>query len=108
MVQSPDLADQVRGVIGRAGRRGVDGLEREYGLIPQMVEAARAGGLSVHEYVVTEVAFMIAVGVLAGTLSLPGAPAAALGANMEFLHGHQQEVAALFKEASSLEQLLAQ
>jgi hypothetical protein len=108
MVQSPELAGQVRGAIGRAGRQGVEGLEREYGLIPQVAESARAGGMNVHEYVVTEVAFMIAVGVLAGTLSLPGAHAAALGANMEFLKGHQQEIAALFKEASSLEQRLAQ
>jgi hypothetical protein len=42
MVQSPALARDVLGAIGRAGRKGVEGLEREYANIPSAVEATRA------------------------------------------------------------------
>jgi hypothetical protein len=107
MVQSPTLARQVLGAIGRAGREGVGGLEREYTNIPPAVDAIRAGQMTVHDYVVTEVAFMATVGVLAGKLSVSGAPAGTIGTNIEFLKRHEQEIATLHHEASVLEEQLA-
>ena len=103
MVESPDLAKQVLGATGRAGRDGVVGLEREYGGIPAAVDAIGMGHMTVHEYVITEVAFMAAVGVLAGKLSVSGPQAGTIGANIEFLNRHEQEIAALWQEASALE-----
>jgi hypothetical protein len=107
MVQSPALARQVLGATGRAGRDGVEGLEREYANIPSAVDAIHAGQMTVHHYVVTEVAFMAAVGVLAGKLSVSGAAAGTIGTNIEFLKRHEQEIATLRHEASVLEERLA-
>jgi hypothetical protein len=107
MVQSPALAKQVLGATGRAGREGVEGLEREYTNIRSAVDAIRAGQMTVHDYVVTEVAFMATVGVLAGKLSVSGAPAGTIGTNVEFLKRHEQEIASLWQEASVLEAQLA-
>jgi hypothetical protein len=106
MVASVDLAKQVLGATGRAGPQGVAGLEREYADIPEVVDAIRAGQMTVHSYVITEVAFMAAVGVLAGKLSVSGAPAGAIGMNIEFLKRHEQEIAGLWKEALTLEEQL--
>jgi hypothetical protein len=82
MVESPSLASQMLGAIGRAGTEGVVGLEREYTNIPSAVDAIRAGEMTVHSYTVTEVAFMAAVGVLAGKLSVSGVPAGMIGTNI--------------------------
>jgi hypothetical protein len=103
MVRSPDLARQVVGAMGRAGRRGVDGLENEYTLIPPVVDAIRSAQMDAHSYVVTETAFMIAVGVLAGKLSVLDTASAAIATNVAFVRSHQQEIALLLKEATSLE-----
>jgi hypothetical protein len=108
MVQSPDLAAQVLGAPGRAGAAGVEGLEREYRNIPAAVDAIRAGHMTVHDYVVTDAAFMIAVGVLAGRLSVPAARAGMIDTNIDFLRRHEQDVAALWQEASALEAKMAQ
>jgi hypothetical protein len=107
MVQSPDIAAQVQGTIPRAGARGVEGLEGEYTNIPTVVDALRAGQMTVHDYVVTEVAFMAAVGVLAGRLPVSGRPAGTIATSMEFLRRHQPDIAALFQEALTLEERLA-
>ena len=107
MVQSPDLARQVLGAMGRAGQRGVDGLEHEYATIPVAVDAIRAGQMDVHSYTVTETAFMIAVGVLAGKLSPPATASATIATNVAFLQSHQQDVAMWLKDAASLEAQLA-
>jgi hypothetical protein len=107
MVQSPDLARQVLGAMGRAGRQGVDGLEHEYAMISPAVDAIRAAQMDVHSYTVTETAFMIAVGVLAGKLSMPEMAGATIAANTAFLQSHQEDVAMLLKEATSLESQLA-
>jgi hypothetical protein len=106
MVQSPDLTRQIRSAVGRGARRGVDGLEQEYATIPAVVNAMQASQMSVHDYAVTEVAFTAAVGVLAGKLPLAGAPGT-VGANVDFLKSHQQEVERLWRDATPLEQSLA-
>jgi hypothetical protein len=103
MVQSPDVTGQVIGAISRGTRVGIDALEREYTMVPTAVDAIRAGQMSVHNYVVTEVAFMAAVGVLAGKLPIAGAPAGTL-ANVEFLKQHQPEVEMLWKDALVMEE----
>jgi hypothetical protein len=107
MVQSPDLARQVVGAVGRAGQRGVDGLEHEYAMIPPAVDAIRAGQMDVHSYTVTEAAFMLAVGVLAGKLSVPQTADVTVAANVAFLQSHQQDIAMWFKDAANLEAQLA-
>ena len=107
MVQSPDLARQVLGAMGRAGRHGVDGLEHEYAMIPSAVDAIRSGQMDVRSYTVTETAFMIAVGVLAGKLSMPDTPGATVATNVAFLQSHQQEIAIALKEATGLEDVLS-
>jgi len=107
MVQSPDLTHLVVGAMGRAGQRGVDGLEHEYAMIPPAVDAIRAGQMDVHRYTVTETAFMLAVGVLAGKLSVPATAGTAVATNVAFLQSHQQEIAMWFKDAASLEAQLA-
>jgi hypothetical protein len=107
MVQSPDLARQVLGAMGRAGRRGVDGLEHEYAMIPLAVDAIRAGQLDVHSYTVIEAAFMIAVGVLAGKLSMPDTAGATVATNVAFLESRKQDVTLLLKGVTSLEDQLA-
>jgi len=107
MVQSPDLARQVAAAIGGAGQRGVDGLEHEYAMIPLAVGAIGTGQMDVHRYTVTEAAFMIAVGVLAGKLSVPDRPGTTVATNVAFLQNHQQEVAMWLKDATSLEAQLA-
>jgi hypothetical protein len=106
MVQSPDLTRQVRGAVVRAFPRGVDGLEQEYGALPAVVDAMRAGPMSVHDYAVTEIAFLAAVGVLAGKLPATGAPGT-VGINVEFLRSHEQDVQMLWRDATILEQRLA-
>ena len=103
MVQSPDLARQVIGAMRRAGQRGVGGLEHEYATIPLAVDAIRAGQMDVHSYTVTETAFMIAVGVLAGKLSAPATAGATVATNVAFLQSHQQDVAMWLKDATGLE-----
>jgi len=107
MVQSSDLARQVVGAMGRAGQRGVDGLEHEYAMIPPAVDAIRTGQMDLHSYTVTEAAFMLAVGVLAGKLSVPETAGASVATNVAFLQNHQQDVATWFKDAASLEAQLA-
>ena len=107
MVHSPDLTHQVLGAMGRAGRRGVDGLEHEYAMIPPVVDATRAVQMDVHSYTVTESAFMFAVGVLAGKLSAPDATTATVATNVAFLQRHQQDVERILKEATELEGQLA-
>ena len=107
MVQSPDLTHLVVGAMGRAGQRGVDGLEHEYAMIPLAVGAIGTGQMDVHRYTVTEAAFMIAVGVLAGKLSVPDRPGTTVATNVAFLQNHQQEVAMWLKDATSLEAQLA-
>lgn len=103
MAQSAELARQVLGAVGRAGPRGVMGLEEQYADIPAAVEATRASQLTVHAYAVTEVAFMTAAGVLAGRISMPGKPPGSIGRNVKFLQQHKPEVAALQQEVSTLE-----
>jgi hypothetical protein len=107
MVQSPDLARQVIGATGRAAQRGVDGLEHEYAIIPPVVDAIRAGEMDPHSYTVTEAAFMLAVGVLAGKLFVPETTGATVATNVAFLQRHQQDIATWFKDAASLEAQLA-
>ena len=107
MQQSPDLAPQVRGAIGRAVQRGFDGLEHEYAMIPSAVTAIRKGQMDVHSYTVTETAFMIAVGVLAGELSVPKLPGTTVATNAAFLQSHQQEVEIVLKEVTELQDQLA-
>jgi hypothetical protein len=96
LAQSPDLDRQMRALIN-AGRQGVDGLEQAYAAIPAVVEGLRSTRMTVHDFVVTEVAFMGAVGVLAGRLPMPAASAGTLSSNVEFLKQHQPELAALLK-----------
>jgi hypothetical protein len=103
MAQSAELARQVLGVVGRAGPRGVMGLEEQYADIPAAVEATRASQLTVHGYAVTEVAFMTAAGVLSGKISMPGKPPGSIGRNVKFLQQHKPEIATLQKEVSTLE-----
>jgi hypothetical protein len=107
MVKSPGLASQVVGAMRRAGQRGVDGLEHEYATIPLAVDAIRAAQMDVHSYTVTETAFMIAVGVLAGKLSPPATAGATVATNVAFLQSHQQDVAMWLKDATGLEAQLA-
>jgi hypothetical protein len=107
MVQSPDLTRRVVGAMGRAGQRGVAGLEHEYAMIPPAVDAIRAAQMDVHRYTVTETAFMLAVGVLAGKLSVPEAASTTVATNVAFLQSHQQDVAMWFKDAAGLEAQLA-
>jgi len=99
ITQSPDVARQMRDALIGAGQQGVDGLERGYSAIPAVVDGIRSARMTVHDFVVTEVAFMGAVGVLAGKLPPPPASAKALSSNIEFLKQHEAEVAALLKDA---------
>jgi hypothetical protein len=103
MAESPELARQVLGAVGRAGPRGVMGLEEQYADIPAAVEATRARQLTVHGYAVTEVAFMTAAGVLAGRIPMPGKPPGSIGRNVKFLQQHKPEIATLQQEVSRLE-----
>ena len=107
MLQSPDLASQVRGAIGRAVQRGFDGLEHEYAMIPSAVAAIRKDRMDVHSYAVTETAFLIAVGVLAGELPMPDMPGTTIATNVAFLQSHQQEVEMALKEVTELQDQLA-
>jgi hypothetical protein len=108
MVKSPALARRIRSAIGSTSvDGGVAIVEREYGNEPAVVEAIRAGNMTTHDYVITETAFMAAVGILAGKLPASAASTGAIGRNIEFLKRHQPEVEALWQEASPLEERLA-
>ena len=98
IAQSPDLGRQVRDALVGAGRQGVDGMERGYAAIPAVVEGIRSARMTVHDFVVTEMALMGAVGVLAGKRPPPPASAGTLSSNIEFLKQHQPEIAALLKD----------
>ena len=107
MVHSLDLARQVLGATGRAGRGGVDALEHEYASIPAAVDAMRAAQMDVHSYTVTDAAFMIAVGVLAGKLTVPSGVGGTIAVNTAFLERHQQDIVIMSREATSLDSQLA-
>ena len=99
IAQSPDLGRQMRDALIGAGQQGVDGLERGYSAIPALVDGIRSARMTVRDFVVTEVAFMGAVGVLAGKLPPPPPSAKALNSNIEFLKQHEPDIAALLKDA---------
>jgi hypothetical protein len=103
MVKSPEMVGRIRAAIGAGTMAGV---ERVYASEPSTAQAISAGEMTPHEYVVTEAAFMAAVGVLAGKLPASAALAGMIGANVEFLKRHQQDIATLWQEAFSLEEQL--
>lgn len=105
MVKSPDLAQRMRAAIGNAGGT-VAGLERQYASEPSVAATIQGGQMTTHEYVVTEVAFMAAVGILAGKLPAAAAPIGTIGVNVEFLKSHEPEIAAMWGEATSLQDQL--
>ena len=106
MVKSPDLTRRMRAEVG-ARTAGVADVERDYASEPAVAEAIGAGHMTTHEYVVTEVAFMAAVGILAGKIPATAAANGAIGTNVEFLKRHEREIEAMHREASTLEDRLS-
>jgi len=107
LVKSPVVAGRLREAIAGAGREGADGFERAYSREPSVVEAIGAAQMTTHDYAVTEVAFMVAVGVLAGRIPASVAQAGTIGSNIEFLKRHQAELEVMWRETSALEAQLA-
>ena len=105
MVKSPDLFTRIQAAISNPG--SVARLEQEYGSEPAVVGAIRAGMMTTHDYVITETAYMAAVGILAGKLHASAATTSMIGTNVEFLKRHQGEIEAMWQEASGLEAQLA-
>jgi hypothetical protein len=104
MVKSPDMLGRLQAATGTAT---IAGVERVYASEPSAVQAISAGAMTTHEYVITETAFMAAVGVLAGKLPASATQNGTIGANVEFLKGHQHEIETLWQEAFALEARLA-
>jgi hypothetical protein len=106
MVKSPDLTQRMKAQVGTR-TAGVAGLERDYAGEPAVAAAIGAGHMTTHEYVITEVAFMAAVGVLAGKLPPALAANRTIGGNVEFLKRHEREIEAMHREAGVLEERLS-
>jgi len=106
MVKSPEVAARIQGAIGRAAGSG-EALAREYESDPVVAAAARGARMTARDYTVTEMAFMMAVGIAAGKLPPPPGPRGAIAANVEFIKRHQSDIAEIWKEALTLEERLA-
>ena len=104
---SRDLPLAQRINTGLAGSRYTGDFERAYGSEPAVLASIQASGMVLHQYVVTELAFGMALVAFTNRLPPELAGRGTIASNTELVRRNEQEINGLFRESVMLEQQMA-